>query len=78
MKQNMLDLMGKLSQLQNADKKSLTESKAEVSTTHKGGTKSSTAGVTSHQGRYGNEYQGDSDDEARDAVTGKKKKEITK
>jgi hypothetical protein len=69
MNMNMLDLMNKLTQLQAAD---LTEAKAE--TTHKGGTKTVDDKVTTHKGRYGNEYQGDSDDEERDSVTGKKKK----
>jgi len=69
MNMNMLDLMNKLTQLQAAD---LTEAKAE--TTHKGGTKTTDDKGTTHKGRYGNEYQGDSDDEERDSVTGKKKK----
>ena len=59
MNMNMLDLMNKLTQLQAAD---LTEAKAE--TTHKGGTKTTDDKGTTHKGRYGNEYQGDSDDKS--------------
>lgn len=63
---NILDMMNKLAALSHPI------NEAESKTTHKGGVATSDEKGTVHKGKYGNDYQGDEDDEDADKKKAKK------